>query len=87
MKKIKWHKFGLIAFLIWFINGSINIISGPFRAYFASIMMFLIIIIMSSCSSVHYKQNQAKKKADKMIVNTQRQFAVVNNQIIIFENN
>lgn len=85
MKNIKWHKFGLVAFLIWFANGSINIISGPFRTYFAAIMMFLIIITMSSCSTTKYSYSKTRQKVERM-TNPHRQFIVVNNQIIMFEN-
>ena len=98
MKNIKWHKFGIVAFSIWMLNGVIEFVSGPFRTYFASIMMFLIIIAMSSCSVVKTSHrpckplnkaltlNKTRQKVERM-TNPNRQFLVVNNEIIMFENN
>jgi len=83
MKKLKLHKTFLGALSIWLANG----LCGPFRTYFAAIMMFLIVIGLSSCSSTHYSHSRARKKADKMVSNAHQQYAIVNNQIIIFENN
>jgi hypothetical protein len=51
------------------------------------ICLLTIIYALSSCSSTHYSYNQARKKADKMVKNTQVQYTIVNNQIIMFENN
>ncbi|HMS90838.1 MAG TPA: hypothetical protein PKC87_01330 [Candidatus Absconditabacterales bacterium] len=82
MKKLKLHKTFIGAMLIWFAN----IMCGPFKTYFAAIMMFLIFIAFSSCSSTnHYNYSRAKKKADKMVKSAQQQYAIVNNQIIIFQ--
>ena len=47
MKKIKWHKLGVVAFGIWGLNHIAQLATGPFKTYFASIMMFLIIVLLS----------------------------------------
>lgn len=83
MKKLKLHKTFLGAFTIW----SANRLCGPFRTYFAAIMMFLVIVMLSGCASNQYSHSKARKRADKMTNPQQRQYAFVNNQIIIFENN
>lgn len=83
MKKFKLHKTFVGALTIWLANG----LCGPFKTYFAAIMMFLLFICLSSCSSTHYSNRQIRKKADKMVKSVQQQYAIVNNQIIIFENN
>lgn len=82
MRKFKLHKTFFGALAIWLANG----ICGPFKTYFAAIMMFLIFVAFSSCSTHHYSQSRARKKADKMVSNARQQYAFANNQIIIFEN-
>lgn len=83
MKKFKLHKTFIGALLIWVANA----LCGPFKTYFTAIMMFLVFISFSGCSTQHYSHGKARKQADKMRNNAQRQYAFHNNQIIIFENN
>ena len=82
MRKFKLHKTFFGALAIWLANG----ICGPFKTYFAAIMMFLIFVAFSSCSTHHYSHSKAKKKAERMITNSHRQYTFLNNQIVIFEN-
>jgi hypothetical protein len=82
MKKFKFHKTFIGALAIWVAN----VMCGPFKTYFAAIMMFLIFIAFSSCGVKHYSESRTKKKADKMVTSARQQYAFVNNQIIIFEN-
>jgi branched-subunit amino acid permease len=51
MKKIKWHKFLIVAFMIWAGNKVVAVIGGVFRPYAIAIILFLIIIIFESCGS------------------------------------
>ena len=48
MKKLVW---GVKAFTIWAANGVCNIVSGPFKTYFAAIMLFVIVVSLESCAS------------------------------------
>lgn len=51
------------------------------------ILLTLIALIASSCSSTQLAyQNRTKRYLDKKIENRTRQFVIVNNQIIMFEN-
>lgn len=95
MKKLVWE---VKAFAIWGVNGICSIVIGPFKTYFASIMMFLIIIAMSSCSVMKTSHrpckplnkaltlNKTRQKVERM-TNPDRQFIVINNELIMFENN
>jgi hypothetical protein len=57
-----------------------------FRPYAIAITLFLIWVTCQSCgSSREVAKNKTQKYYDKMIQH--KQFAVVNNRIIIFENN
>jgi len=62
------------------------------------LFIILVAILASSCSSTRNQSivktspekkstNRARRSLDKKIESNERQFAVVNNQIIIFENN
>jgi branched-subunit amino acid permease len=51
MKKVKWHKFLVVAFMIWAGNKVVALIGGVFRPYAIAIILFLIIVIFESCSS------------------------------------
>ena len=51
MKKVKWHKFLIVAFMIWAGNKVVAFIGGVFRPYAIAIILFLIIVIFESCSS------------------------------------
>ena len=51
MKKVKWHKFLIVAFMIWAGNKVVAVIGGVFRPYAIAIILFLIIIIFESCGS------------------------------------
>jgi hypothetical protein len=49
--------------------------------------IILLALLVTSCSTVQVaQQNRTKRYLDRKLENTRRQFAVVNNQIIIFEN-
>jgi len=54
MKKLVW---GVKAFAIWAINGIYSIVSGPFKTYFAAIMLFVIIVSLQSCGSACSRQH------------------------------
>ena len=49
-------------------------------------LAFLIIIACMSCSSSKFGTNKSKVRVEKM-VDHKPQYAIINNQIIIFENN
>ena len=51
MKKIKWHRFTLVAFLIWVINSIAEIKLGGFRPFAWALMAFTILVMTASCSS------------------------------------
>ena len=87
MKKIKWHKFTLIALIIWSINSIAEIKVGAFKPYAWALIAFAILVLTSSCSTTHYNYNQAKRKADKMTNNHRQEYVYLNNQIVMFENN
>jgi hypothetical protein len=99
MKNIKWHKFGIVAFSIWMLNGIAQIKLGGFKPYAIAMITFIIIVCsMSSCSVVKTSHrpckplnkaltlNKTRQKVERM-TNPNRQFLVVNNEIIMFENN
>jgi hypothetical protein len=49
--------------------------------------LILLALLATSCSTVQVaQQNRTKRYLDRKLENTRRQFAIVNNQIIIFEN-
>ena len=51
MKKVKWHKFLIVAFMIWAGNKIVALIGGIFRPYGTPIVLFLIIVMFESCGS------------------------------------
>ena len=49
--------------------------------------IILLALLITSCSTVQVPQkNRTQRYLDRKMENTQRQYAIVNNQIIIFEN-
>jgi|LakMenEpi03Aug12_release.lakeMendotaPanAssembly.Ray.scaffolds.fasta_scaffold4025904_1 hypothetical protein len=49
--------------------------------------IILLALLITSCSTVQVAQkNRTQRYLDRKMENTQRQYAIVNNQIIIFEN-
>ena len=86
MKNIKWHKIGLIAFSIWMINSLTEIKLGGFRPYAIAMLLFILTVSLMSCSSTKYSYNKTKKKVERMTTPS-KQYAFVNNQIVVFENN
>jgi hypothetical protein len=51
------------------------------------ILLALLVLLMTNCSSTQLAyQNRTKKYLDRKIEYRHRQFVVVNNQIIMFEN-
>ena len=49
--------------------------------------IIILALLVTSCSTVQFAhQNRTKRYLDRKLENTRKQFAVVNNQIIIFEN-
>lgn len=86
MKNFKWHKLGLVAFSIWMINSLVEIKLGSFRPLFYVMIAFIIMLASMSCSSSRHTLNKTKQKTDKMVT-PHKQYAFVNNQIIMFENN
>jgi hypothetical protein len=93
MKKINWYKFTIVAFSIWLVNKIASIRLGSFTPHFIAIVLFIIIVLVSSCASYASKLATAKAPAratkllDKKYQASRSQYAFVNNQIIIFENN
>jgi len=56
-----------------------------FRPYAIAFALFFIWLSLQSCGSSHtVSQSKTQKYYDKMV--QRKQFAIVNNQIIIFEN-
>lgn len=51
MKKIKWHKFTLIALIIWAVNSIAEIKIGAFKPYAWALIAFTILVMTTSCSS------------------------------------
>ncbi len=57
-----------------------------FRPYAIALALFFIWLTCQSCGSSHQvAKSKTQKYYDKMVQH--KQFAIVNNQIIIFENN
>jgi hypothetical protein len=50
------------------------------------IVTLVLILACTSCSSCKFGTNRSKVRVEKL-VNPKPQYAVINNQIIIFENN
>ena len=63
-----------------------NIKLYGFRPYLIAIVAFLLMIASMSCSSSKFGTNKSKVRVEK-ISNPKPQYAIINNQIIIFENN
>ena len=86
MKNIKWHKLGLVAFSIWMINLLAEIKLGSFKPLLYVMVAFIIMLASMSCSSSKHTLNKTKQKSEKMITPS-KQYAFINNQILIFQNN
>jgi len=94
MKKINWYKFTVVAFSIWLVNKIASIRLGSFTPHFVAMVLFLILLATTaSCSSHTSKFSTTKAPAratkllDKKYQASRSQYAFINNQIIIFENN
>ena len=86
MKNIKWHKFTAVAFCIWMINSLVQIKLQGFRPYAIAMITFIIVVCSVGCSSAKPTTNKTKNKVAKMTSGSS-QYAFINNEIIIFENN
>ena len=86
MKNIKWHKFTAVALCIWMINSLAQIKLQGFRPYAIAMIAFIIIVSSIGCSSAKPTTNKTKNKVTKMTSGSS-QYAFINNEIIIFENN
>ena len=85
MKKVKWHKFTIVAFLIWCGNKVMAIVGGVFKPYAIAIVLFLIIILFescgSSCTKTHrYWRNHRCVERKQPI---QKLYRVTNNKIVM----
>jgi hypothetical protein len=85
MKKIKWHKFTIVAFLIWCGNK----ISGIFRPYAIAILLFLIVILFESCGSSckRTKRYWRKHRCVEVKQPQPKQYIVSNYRIALKQNN
>jgi hypothetical protein len=84
MKKIKWHKFTIVAFLIW----SCNKISGIFRPYAMAILLLLIVTIFESCSSCRSTKRYWRRHRCVEVKQPQpKQYIVSNYRIALKQNN
>jgi len=84
MKKVKWHKFTIVAFLIWCGNK----ISGIFRPYAIAILLFLIVILFESCSSCgRNKRYWRNHRCVELIQPQPKQQIVSNYRINLYQNN
>ena len=95
MKKINWYKFTVVAFSIWLINKIASIRLGSFTPHFIAIVLFLILLATTASCASHCSQThelvrtpaRATKLLDKKYQASRSQYAFINGQIIIFENN
>ena len=86
MKNIKWYKIGVLVFMVWMINSLTEIKLGGFKPYAIAMIGFIIVVCSMSCSSSRHTLNKTQRKVER-VTTPSKQFAIVNNQIIIFENN
>jgi PBP1b-binding outer membrane lipoprotein LpoB len=49
------------------------------------LLLLLLAVAMSSCSTTKYSYNKTQKRVERMTTPS-KQYAFINNQIIIFEN-
>ena len=89
MKKIKWHKFLIVAFLIWCGNKVMAIFSGIFRPYAMAILLFLIVILFESCGSSckRTKRYWRKHRCVEVKQPQPKQYIVSNYRIALKQNN
>ena len=85
MKKVKWHKFAIVAFLIW----SCNKISGIFRPYAMAIMLLFIVILFESCGSScgRNKRYWRNHRCVELKKQQPKQYIVSNYRIALKQNN
>jgi hypothetical protein len=95
MKKLVWE---VKAFTIWGVNGIAEIKLGGFKPYMYAMLLFILVVCMSSCSVMKTSHrpckplnkaltlNKTRQKVERM-TNPDRQFIVINNELIMFENN
>jgi hypothetical protein len=84
MKKIKWHKFLIVAFLIWCSNK----VTAIFRPYAMAIVLLLIVILFQSCSSCKRNKRYWRKHRCVEVKQPQpKQYIVSNYRIALKQNN
>jgi hypothetical protein len=89
MKKIKWHKFTIVAFLIWCCNKFMDIVNAIFKPYAIAIVLFLIVILFESCGSScsRNKRYWRKHRCVELKQPQPKQYVVSNYQIKLKQNN
>ena len=89
MKKVKWHKFAIVAFLIWCGNKIMAIVGGIFKPYTIAIVLFLIVILFESCGSScgRNKRYWRNHRCVELKKQQPKQYIVSNYRIALKQNN